>query len=53
MCCEQVTESEPIDVAAHLKLLGESLATIGARLQEHKVSATPNISIDPQKALRF
>uniref|UniRef100_A0A0B7BJ32 HMG box domain-containing protein n=1 Tax=Arion vulgaris TaxID=1028688 RepID=A0A0B7BJ32_9EUPU len=27
---------EPIDVAAHLKLLGESLSIIGMRLQEHK-----------------
>ena len=28
----------PIDVAAHLKLLGDSLQTIGFRLQEHKVT---------------
>ena len=28
----------PLDVAAHLKLLGESLSIIGARLQEHHVS---------------
>ncbi|XP_025110033.1 uncharacterized protein LOC112573679 [Pomacea canaliculata] len=27
---------EPIDIAAHLKLLGESLSIIGMRLQEHK-----------------
>ncbi|XP_076463193.1 uncharacterized protein LOC143295402 [Babylonia areolata] len=27
---------EPIDIAAHLKLLGESLSIIGNRLQEHK-----------------
>ncbi|KAK3717552.1 hypothetical protein RRG08_032033 [Elysia crispata] len=27
---------EPVDVAAHLKLLGESLSIIGMRLQEHK-----------------
>ena len=33
----QVTGSGPIDLAAHLSLLGESLATIGSRLQEHKV----------------
>ena len=34
----QVTGSDPMDVAAHLKLLGESLTVIGARLQEHKVN---------------
>ncbi|KAL8576566.1 hypothetical protein ACOMHN_003124 [Nucella lapillus] len=28
--------TEPIDIAAHLKLLGESLSIIGNRLQEHK-----------------
>ncbi|XP_046355424.2 HMG domain-containing protein 4-like isoform X1 [Haliotis rufescens] len=28
--------TEPVDVAAHLKLLGESLSIIGMRLQEHK-----------------
>lgn len=28
----------PIDVAAHLKLLGESLINIGERLSEHEVS---------------
>ena len=33
----QVTGNGPIDLAAHMSLLGESLATIGARLQEHKV----------------
>lgn len=27
----------PVDVAAHLKLLGESLSTIGQRLTEHEV----------------
>lgn len=27
---------EPVDAAAHLKLLGESLSIIGMRLQEHK-----------------
>lgn len=32
----KVTSVDHVDVAAHLKLLGESLATIGARLQEHK-----------------
>lgn len=29
---------KPIDVAAHLKLLGESLTIIGERLKEHEVS---------------
>ena len=33
----QVTGNGPIDLAAHMSLLGESLATIGAGLQEHKV----------------
>ena len=32
-----MTGCNPIDVAAHLKLLGESLGIIGARLQEHQV----------------
>jgi hypothetical protein len=31
-----VTGIEPIDAAAHLKLLGESLSVIGQRLTEHK-----------------
>lgn len=31
-------ETEPIDVAAHLQLLGESLSLIGHRLQETEVS---------------
>lgn len=30
------TGTEPIDAAAHLKLLGESLSVIGQRLTEHK-----------------
>lgn len=38
-------ETEPIDVAAHLQLLGESLSLIGHRLQETEVSGT--ISIAP------
>ncbi|XP_059145424.1 HMG box-containing protein 4-like isoform X2 [Physella acuta] len=33
---DQNLSIEPIDVAAHLKLLGESLSIIGMRLQEHK-----------------
>jgi len=34
----QVVGTGPLDAAAHLKLLGESLSVIGARLQEHKVT---------------
>lgn len=33
----KVTGIAPIDVAAHLKLLGESLFIIGERLQVHKL----------------
>lgn len=33
----KVTGSSPIDVAAYLKLLGESLSIIGERLKEHEV----------------
>lgn len=33
----QVTGTAPIDVAAHLKLLGDSLYVIGQRLKEHEV----------------
>lgn len=29
---------DPIDTAAHLKLVGDSLSIIGIRLQEHRVS---------------
>ena len=34
----KVPETDPIDVAAHLQLLGESLSLIGHRLQETEVS---------------
>jgi high mobility group protein 2-like 1 len=34
----KVVGTQPVDVAAHLKLLGESLTTIGKRLKEHEVS---------------
>ena len=34
----KVSGIKPIDVAAHLKLLGESLTIIGERLKEHEVS---------------
>lgn len=33
----KVNGIKPIDVAAHLKLLGESLTIIGERLKEHEV----------------
>lgn len=33
----RVNGIKPIDVAAHLKLLGESLTIIGERLKEHEV----------------
>lgn len=36
-------ETEPIDVAAHLQLLGESLSLIGHRLQETEVSLSPRV----------
>lgn len=38
LCCGQVVGTGALDAAAHLKLLGESLSVIGARLQEHKVT---------------
>lgn len=34
----KVTGTQPVDVAAHLELLGESLRIIGERLKEHEVS---------------
>ena len=34
--------TEPIDCAAHLKLLGESLSLVGDRLQNHVVGADKN-----------
>ncbi|KAH0818262.1 hypothetical protein GEV33_004529 [Tenebrio molitor] len=36
----KVNGIKPIDVAAHLKLLGESLTIIGERLKEHEVRKT-------------
>lgn len=33
----RVTGTNPIDVAAHIKLLGESLNNIGQKLKEHEV----------------
>lgn len=33
----KVTGTSPLDAAAHLKLLGESLTIIGSRLKEHEV----------------
>ena len=44
------TGTEPIDAAAHLKLLGESLSVIGQRLTEHKgqiaVSGSLSVLLD-------
>lgn len=34
---ELLRSTQPIDVAAHLALLGESLGIIGQRLKEHQV----------------
>jgi len=46
----KVTGTEPIDAAAHLKLLGESLSVIGQRLTEHKgqiaVSGSLSVLLD-------
>jgi len=46
----KVTGIEPIDSAAHLKLLGESLSVIGQRLTEHKgqiaVSGSLSVLLD-------
>lgn len=33
----KVVGTQPIDVSAHLRLLGESLTIIGERLKEHEV----------------
>uniref|UniRef100_F7AFJ3 High mobility group protein 2-like 1 n=1 Tax=Ornithorhynchus anatinus TaxID=9258 RepID=F7AFJ3_ORNAN len=40
----KVPETEPIDVAAHLQLLGESLSLIGHRLQETESNTLDNIA---------
>jgi len=44
------SSAEPIDVAAHLKLLGESLSVIGERLMEHEgqiaVSGSLSVLLD-------
>lgn len=34
---EPLKSTQPIDAAAHLALLGESLGIIGQRLKEHQV----------------
>ncbi|XP_055855791.1 HMG box-containing protein 4 isoform X2 [Episyrphus balteatus] len=41
----KVTGIEPIDVAAHLKLLGDSLSIIGERLKEHEGQITVSGSL--------
>lgn len=38
VCLNRPLDLAPIDVAAHLKLLGESLINIGERLSQHEVS---------------
>ena len=47
---EDINVIEPIDAAAHLKLLGESLSVIGQRLTEHKgqiaVSGSLSVLLD-------
>lgn len=46
----KVSGRQPIDVAAHLKLLGESLTIIGERLKEHEgqiaVSGSLSVLLD-------
>ena len=37
----QVTGTSPLDTAAHLKLLGESLSVIGDRLKDHEGKTVP------------
>lgn len=48
----RVPEVDPIDAAAHLQLLGESLSLIGHRLQETEVRLTcaDRIGIQIRKA---
>jgi len=36
---------EPVDVAAHLKIVGESLSIIGMKLQEHRVSFSKEVRV--------
>ena len=47
---QPVCTQQPIDVAAHLKLLGESLQVIGERLTEHEgqiaVSGSLSVLLD-------
>ena len=37
--------ADPVDVAAHLKIVGESLSIIGMRLQEHRASITAQMEL--------
>lgn len=43
----KVVGTQPIDVAAHLKLLGESLTIIGERLKEHdgQIAVSGSLSV--------
>lgn len=46
----KVVGTQPIDVSAHLRLLGESLTIIGERLKEHEVrvrACSPFVYIRP------
>lgn len=42
---------KPIDVAAHLKLLGESLTIIGERLKEHEVYLFTQLNLELTRML--
>lgn len=46
----KIVGTQPVDVAAHLKLLGESLTIIGERLKEHEgqiaVSGSLSVLLD-------
>lgn len=49
----KVTGSSPIDVAAHIKLLGESLNNIGQKLKEHEVETWENMLSYEKFSKRF
>jgi len=42
-----MSETNPIDIAAHLKLLGESLSVIGDRLTDHdgQIAVSGSLSV--------
>lgn len=45
VCLNRPLDLAPIDIAAHLKLLGESLINIGDRLSQHEVSCVDFLAI--------